>query len=149
MGAAERRRIADPAERFHLSYVVDAETGCWLWTAAIAGNGYATIDDRGRTVLAHRFAYELLVAPIDEGLEVDHVHARGCRHKHCVNPSHLEAVTHRENVLRAKALVTHCRKGHLYDEDNTCWRSGRYGRECRACNRERVAAAKRARRVAA
>ena len=45
---------------------------------------------------AHRVAYELTYGRIPEGKEVDHL----CRNKACVNPSHLEAVSHRENMLR-------------------------------------------------
>lgn len=42
--------------------------------------------------------YELLVGPIPPGLQIDHL----CRNKICVNPAHLEPVTHRENLMRGK-----------------------------------------------
>jgi hypothetical protein len=45
---------------------------------------------------AHRWAYEHFVGPIPEGLEIDH----GCFVHACVNPGHLEPVTHQENVRR-------------------------------------------------
>jgi hypothetical protein len=86
----------------------------------------------------HRVAYELLVGPIPEGLELDHL----CRNTRCVNPEHLEPVTGRENLMRAvsswaakNAAKTHCPQGHPYDEENTkVKRDG--GRACRACGRE-------------
>lgn len=77
------------------------EDGCWLWTASLTGDGYGRISLGGKfgpMGLAHRVAYELLVGPIPEGLELDHL----CRVRRCVNPEHLEPVTHAENVRRAQ-----------------------------------------------
>lgn len=114
---------------------------CWLWTAATArGYGkfsFGTLANPSRMVHAHRFSYELLVGPIPDGLELDHL----CRVKLCVNPAHLEPVTHQENTRRAPsnsaALLarTHCVNGHLWDAANT--RTQRGWRLCRACGRER------------
>jgi hypothetical protein len=57
--------------------------------------------------MAHRFAYELLVGPIPEDLELDHL----CRVRHCVNPAHLEPVTHLENILRGMRAAAQQAKG--------------------------------------
>lgn len=92
-------------------------------------------------MLAHRWAYELVVGPIPVGLTIDHL----CRNPACVRPSHLEVVTMLENNLRAPTSVTainsaktHCPKGHPYDESNTyLMPSG--GRDCRTCINERSA----------
>jgi hypothetical protein len=65
--------------------------GCWLWTGATL-RGYA----RFKTKTAYRFAYEHLVGPIPEGLDIDHL----CRVKACVNPDHLEPVTRKVNIRR-------------------------------------------------
>lgn len=43
---------------------------------------------------AHRFFYETLVGPIDEGLELHH----RCEVKSCVNPNHLVPLTHDEHI---------------------------------------------------
>jgi hypothetical protein len=109
---------------------VEKTDGCWLWTGALDGNGYGQITSgrRGSGHLpAHRVAYEFLVGPIPDGMELDHVWERGCRSTACVNPAHLEPVTHRENVLRGnspmaqQARQTHCKHGHEFTAENTAF----------------------------
>ena len=109
--------------------------GCWLWTATKNPNGYGTFWDGRKTWRAHRFAYELLVGPIPEGLQLDHL----CRVRDCVNPDHLEPVTNAENTLRAyksNGPKTHCKWGHEYTEENTIHRAiNRKWRKCRECKK--------------
>lgn len=111
---------------------------CWLWTGYLDANGYGWINVGGRAgkeILAARFGYELLFGPIPEGLEPDHL----CRLPACVNPFHLEPVTHRVNMLRGNtiaarnAAVTHCPHGHEYNELNT-YRQKDGSRYCRPCH---------------
>jgi hypothetical protein len=143
------KRVATAAERFSERYVLDPETGCWLWTGATTNNGYAMIRAAGRQVYAHRLAYELFVGPIAPGMHLDHVHARGCRHKHCVNPTHLEPVEPAENTRRAAALRTHCPSGHPFDDENTHYTATQPTvRRCKACMREHSARAYAKRRAA-
>lgn len=81
---------------------------CWPWMGGVNSKGYGrwtSYSNGKRTYQAHRVAYELVVGPIPEGYEIDHVKARGCVLRACCNPAHLEAVTHRENTLRAAAPV--------------------------------------------
>jgi hypothetical protein len=107
---------------------------CWLWTGTkTRGYGRFWLDNQKTS--AHRFAYELLVGPIPEGLTIDHL----CRVRHCVRPDHLEPVSNRTNTLRGEgrsavnARKTHCPKGHEYDASNAAnWGGRRY---CRICNR--------------
>ncbi len=111
--------------------------GCWLWTGGIkGGTGYGSFD--GESV--HRVAYELLRGPIPRGLEIDHL----CRVRRCVNPGHLEPVTHRENGLRGVGVAakharkTHCLHGHEFTEANTYRRPDRpWWRGCQTCIQER------------
>lgn len=109
---------------------------CWIWTAAIA-HGYGRIKWGDRVAMAHRVVYELLVGPIPEGLDIDHL----CRVRACVNPSHLEPVTRAVNLARGdtmfvrNAAKAECLRGHPYDEENTYKTSK--GRACRACRQER------------
>lgn len=117
---------------------------CWPWTAATGGSsgayGVLAFKVNGRTIhqYAHRLAYELEIGPIAEGLEIDHL----CRNPICVNPAHLEPVTHRENVLRGEATSaqnarkTHCIHGHLLSGANVAITKLGH-RYCRACRQLR------------
>lgn len=111
---------------------------CWLWTGRQIGAGYGGFLGRnGRTTYGHRFAYELLIGAVPEGFEIDHL----CRNRMCVNPTHMEVVTHLENVRRGRGpkvagrwqrARTHCPQGHPYDLFNTYIYKG--ARQCRACH---------------
>jgi len=130
---------------------VDKTDGCWLWKGSLSTLGYARWRLDGRQQGAHRIAYEALVGPVPEGLELDHL----CRVRHCVNPAHLEPVTHRDNVLRGTSFIaenaakTHCPQGHEYTPENT-YRipSDPTRRYCRACSRDKQIARRAARRAA-
>jgi hypothetical protein len=140
-------------ERFWVKVDRGGSDDCWLWNAFISPDGYGRFTHCGRNIQAHQFSYELHNGLVPEGLFLDHVHARGCVHRHCVNPAHLEAVTNRINVLRGRsqaaqnAVKTHCSRGHLFDAENTYPKPGG-GRDCRACRRDSCKAY-RARRKAA
>lgn len=125
--------------------------GCWLWTGWINDNGYGEIISFGKKIRAHRAMYQLVVGLIPEELVLDHL----CRVRHCVNPEHLEAVTHQQNILRGvgatavHAKKTHCIHGHEFSEANTIHR--KRGRGCRTCQRQgkRAAYAKNPQKILA
>jgi hypothetical protein len=112
---------------------------CWLWTGFIADTGYGKFtvgatSPRG----AHRWLWEQINGPASSKLHIDHL----CRVRRCVNPDHLELVTHSENIRRGahpryNSLKTHCPQGHPYDEANTYWNVKGTSRSCRTCERER------------
>jgi hypothetical protein len=84
--------------------------------------------------MAHRWAYEYSIGPIPEHLELDHL----CRSRNCVNPEHLEAVTHLENMGRGishQKAKTHCPKGHPYSGENLYVAPSNGKRYCRECTR--------------
>ena len=128
--------------RFFKYVIPEPNTGCWLWTARCQNKGYGIfwMPEAQKQVLAHRVMYLHARWEIPEGHELDHL----CGTPSCVNPDHLEPVTHRENCRRGdgfggkNAKKTHCPKGHLYDEQNTARRPSRYGRYCMECNRIRA-----------
>lgn len=124
---------------------VRSEGDCLIWTSTTDKAGYPDFHVSGYPKCrAHRFAYWLVYGTIPEGLVLDHL----CRNRNCVNPTHLEPVTQRENVHRGLGIAarnrakTHCPQGHPYDEVNTTvvtFTTGRKARYCRACMRDRYA----------
>jgi len=125
---------------------VQKTDGCWYWTGSVRRDGYGYW---GRHHYAHKVSYVEVHGPVPEDRQIDHVcHSIDpsctggwkCRHRRCVRPDHLEAVTHATNVLRGRspsarqAKQTHCIRGHPFDEANT-YRLKRGGRQCRSCRK--------------
>jgi hypothetical protein len=109
-------------------------TPCWVWTASTThGYGQFKTKDRRSMHLTHRWAYQTLVGPIPPKTELDHL----CRNRLCLNPAHLEPVTHLENIRRGHGhgSETHCPQGHPYIPSNMYISSGR--RRCRTCVNKR------------
>ena len=118
------------------------ESGCIEWIASINSHGYGTFASDGRTTVAHRWSYEYHVGPIPPGFQLDHL----CENRACVNPSHLDPVTARANLLRAAGITainaskTHCPAGHEYSGDNLYIVPKNGDRRCRICAPIRAAA---------
>lgn len=127
---------------------VDKTGDCWLWTKGCDSHGYGAFAVNQKNQMAHRVAYELTVGPIPEGKHLDHrCHnesdcpgGKGCVHRRCVNPDHLEPIEPTENQFlsgrspfaqnRAK---THCLRGHEFTVSNTRidWRGARICKTCK------------------
>ena len=117
--------------------------GCWEYTGYRGRHGYGVVNRGvhtkagGKLKKAHQLMYELMVGPIPEGTELDHL----CRAKHCIRPSHLEPVDHRTNLLRGEAPAainarkTHCKRGHELVPENLLQRPSGV-RACKLCKRE-------------
>lgn len=128
----------------------DGETGCWFSGLRPDSKGYAQVSDSSsgqvRMLRGHLVTYEEIVGPIPDGLELDHL----CRVRACINPSHMEPVTHRENTMRGESAATvaaartHCPSGHEY----TGVRDRNGKRYCPTCRKAHQAKADAKRRPA-
>lgn len=104
-------------------------TECWLWSGAKI-EGYGIVRRKGKAFRVHRLFWMSLYGPVPNGKELDHL----CRNTLCVRPGHLEAVTHKENVLRGEspsaisARKTHGPCGHPYTASDG---RRRYCKPCR------------------
>ena len=111
--------------------------GCTIWTDGNGRYGRFYIDYK--QYFAHRIAVVIATgADIAPDMDVDHL----CRNTKCVNPDHLEAVTHIENIMRgnapaartmrALALRNECQRGHDMSAPDA-WLAYPGQRGCRAC----------------
>lgn len=109
------------------------EKGCWLWTGPLNADGYVEFRQDGRFWMGHRYFYTKRFGEIPVELEIDHL----CRVRHCVNPEHLEAVTHTVNIRRGgRSIATMCKNGHEYTQDSTRIDPKTQSRRCRVCERD-------------
>ncbi|MFB7860135.1 MULTISPECIES: HNH endonuclease signature motif containing protein [Actinomycetes] len=121
---------------------------CIIWTGCLNQTGYGTTKVNGKTQRVHRVAYELAKGAIPAGMELDHL----CSVRNCINPEHLEPVSHTENLRRsfergisdgkfAGISPTHCPRGHEYSSENTYISPAKQKfqwRDCSKCRSRRI-----------
>ena len=145
-------------ERFWTKVDQGDVDSCWHWRGCVSRNGYGRVAagfhlGGPKVWNASRVAYTLAVGPVPAGAELDHVcHSRDtgcsggpCAHRSCVNPSHLEPVTHLENALRRESRLSTCINGHPKTAENRSPNGPQGATKCKVCHRERA----RARRAVA
>lgn len=96
------------------------KVGCWLWDK-LDHNGYpkgvrfVAVTKSNKKIRPHRLSCILKHGPIGK-LEPDHL----CRVRACVNPDHLDPVTHKMNVQRSPFFRRiACKRGHVFSKENT------------------------------
>ena len=111
--------------------------GCWVHQG-VTKQGYGVSRIGGKYRNSHRLFFELVIGPVPKGFVLDHL----CRNRACRNPTHLEIVTERLNILRGNgagavnARKSHCINGHEFTLENT-YPYNDY-RSCRKCMVQRT-----------
>ena len=129
------RSKQSPLKRFFKLVLEIGE--CWLWLGALDRDGYGVYTPEGKaTARAHKWIWEQMVGDVLFEHELDHT----CRNRSCVNPAHLQEVTHRINVERGLCGVlhtpkSHCNYGHSLGGDNL-YVSPNGNRHCRQCKKD-------------
>lgn len=99
-------RALSDLERFWAN--VEKTADCWVWAGrSKTSEGYGLTHWQKAQRLAHRVSYIIHVGPIPEGLDIDHK----CHNKACVNPDHLQAVTHKQNLENRAGATSSSKTG--------------------------------------
>lgn len=137
-------KLTPEQEAFFWSRVTRGHVAdCWPWNGAMKASGYGIF----RKVRVHRVAFTLLRGPIPVDKTIDHL----CRNRRCVNPSHMEIVTMKENTLRGNGITaqqarqTHCKHGHEFTPENISY--VKKGRTCKQCRKDAGRRSKRSKRA--
>lgn len=132
-------------ERFNFWHNKNKKNGCWEWKGHLDKRGYGRFaDNTGWIDMAHRWSYKHFVGEIPKGLVIDHL----CHNPKCVNPKHLEPITHFENIIKRgisnaayiNSRKTHCKYGHSLSPPNIYISKNKYNgmRVCKICHAKRV-----------
>lgn len=113
------------------------DCGCWEYDGFLDKDGYpllcVTKREGNTTSYVYRYYFEKWVRPIPKGMELDHL----CFNRNCINPAHLQPVTHAENIRRSyvnNQNHLYCKNGHSREEAGT-YRFIRNGKESMTCLR--------------
>src|SRR3990167_3143697 len=113
-------------ERCRIKIDFNAPGGCWRWIGYIGPYGYGLVWnlETRKPMPAHRAEY-------------DHL----CRNRWCVNPTHGQIVTPKENWQRGVSVTvenskkTLCPNGHPYSARHRTGSNQHLSRRCLSCRR--------------
>lgn len=86
---------------------VDKSGECWLWTAGLNQDGYGSFSINRSYISAHRASYLIEHKVLPDGKVIDHL----CHVRRCVRPTHLRAVTHKQNHENRKGAQSNSKSG--------------------------------------
>lgn len=131
-------------------------TDCIYFQGHIQNTGYGVKRRNGKIYKAHRLAFIDAYGEIPDGLIIDHIcHTEAirtesceggwdCKHRACINPAHLQAITRAENNregLNGLDNRVHCKNGHNIAEVGIYeWNGVRSCHECRLINARKAQA---------
>lgn len=143
-------------------------SGCWRFKGRLSECGYGQVKYHGQTIGAHRASFMLHGGRLEKGEPLDHkchdpktcFAGNNCPHRACVNPTHVEATTHLENISpgrrygkniaaavaahrKSMSARTNCRNGHELTPNNTYFYINGSGGRSRSCVKCRNAASAR------
>ena len=111
--------FAEARARLMRRVVIDPVTGCWLFQGSHSGSGrgggYGRLRYRGQYWAAHRLSFLAWKGPIPKGRQAGHTCPCNPPPRNCINPDHLQAMTHlrnqrqRSRQMRERAAFVHSR----------------------------------------
>jgi hypothetical protein len=112
------REQLTPIQRLEYYGWTVTASGCWEFNGRGDKKGYGRVKvgHAYGTTAAHRLSYEAFHGPIPEGMHICHA----CDNPPCINPDHLWAGTHLENMQDMVAKGRH-RGGQTSSAKSSSW----------------------------